>query len=280
MSLFRLTRPLFRPHAIHNSLRQPKVSATFFQPSNPTIGLRNGTSKFSLPQLFSRRAYNQQSFYGPDTEGIKSKMLWGMLGLNAGIFLYVNYLKVQAKQTRDTSSLVTFMQNMSISANGFFNEQRYWTLLTSMFTHVEPFHLLANALSAYFMGSMLVMTPSISPASFLTLVIGSGVAGGVGYLYQRVQKQQQTGGRDYRSAIGFSGAVTGIGAAAACMYPTATVNIYGIIPVPLWLLMAGYLAYDGYYMQKENTGTAHAGHLGGFAFGVLYWFLKLRRGGF
>ena len=68
------------------------------------------------------------------------------------------------------------------------------------------------------------------------------------------------------------GAVTVV----ACFLPKQTVGIFGVIPVPLWLCVLGYGAYDGYYLDSQNTRTAHAGHLGGLAFGLAYYFLKLR----
>ena len=55
-----------------------------------------------------------------------------------------------------------------------------------------------------------------------------------------------------------------------------TFHIYGIIPVPLWALMTGYAIYDGYYLSDSRSKIGHGGHLGGIAFGVVYYFAKLR----
>jgi membrane associated rhomboid family serine protease len=38
----------------------------------------------------------------------------------------------------------------------------------------------------------------------------------------------------------------------------------------------GYAAYDGYYLNSENSRIGHAGHLGGLAFGIGYYLLRLR----
>jgi membrane associated rhomboid family serine protease len=40
--------------------------------------------------------------------------------------------------------------------------------------------------------------------------------------------------------------------------------------------MAGYAIYDGYYLSSQTTSVAHAGHLGGTVFGILYYLAKLR----
>jgi membrane associated rhomboid family serine protease len=54
------------------------------------------------------------------------------------------------------------------------------------------------------------------------------------------------------------------------------VYIYGIIPLPLWATVAGYAVYDGYYLNDNNSRIGHAGHLGGLAFGIAYYLLRLR----
>lgn len=76
--------------------------------------------------------------------------------------------------------------------------------------------------------------------------------------------------------LGFSGAVMSISTVTACLAPKARMLLMGFIPMPLWGLVTGYAVYDGYFLNDPNTRTAHAGHLGGLAFGILYYVLKLR----
>lgn len=81
---------------------------------------------------------------------------------------------------------------------------------------------------------------------------------------------------DHNRGLGFSGAVMGISSVAACMAPTSKVLIYGIVPLPLWAMVAGYAVYDGYYLNSADTRVGHAGHLGGLAFGMVYYLARLR----
>jgi membrane associated rhomboid family serine protease len=83
-------------------------------------------------------------------------------------------------------------------------------------------------------------------------------------------------GVDYQRGLGFSGALMGITSVAACLAPRAQVQLYGIIPMPLWGIVLGYAAYDGYYLNNANSRIGHAGHLGGLAFGIGYYLLRLR----
>lgn len=109
------------------------------------------------------------------------------------------------------------------------------------------------------------------------IAVGSGVTGAAGYLYNRYLQTQGSARGDVTRGLGFSGAVMGISSVAACLAPTAQVQLYGIIPLPLWALVAGYAAYDGYYVNSSDSRIGHAGHLGGLAFGLAYYALRLRK---
>src|SRR5690349_17372006 len=65
-------------------------------------------------------------------------------------------------------------------------------------------------------------------------------------------------------------------------YPFETFLIFWVMPVPLWALLGVYVLYDLHPVllqlagDQVFTGVAHAGHLGGLAFGFVYWRLGLR----
>ena len=107
------------------------------------------------------------------------------------------------------------------------------------------------------------------------LLAGSAFSGSAGYIYNESQKKL----RRTRSALGASGMVMGLGSAAALLAPSTTMLLFGIVPVPMWALIAGYFAADAYYLDAQDARVAHAGHLGGLAFGVAYYALRLRRFG-
>lgn len=69
----------------------------------------------------------------------------------------------------------------------------------------------------------------------------------------------------------------GLGASAAMLAPTANMLLFGIVPVPMWALFAGYTVYDTYYLDNPASRTGHAAHLGGGAFGAIFYTLVLRR---
>ncbi|KAL6709602.1 hypothetical protein ACN47E_001537 [Coniothyrium glycines] len=251
-----LSRPLqsSRCHALR-SLRRPT-------PSPPTHVTR------------TRRAYTGFTPAGDRQIATNKTILYTLIGTNVGVFLYAMYLK-QAAQQGHPKGFVKFMQNMTLNLHDF-KAGRYWTPLTSCFTHLDFGHILSNLVTVFFLGRFLAFEPLITPARYLVIALGSGVAGSLGFLVNRMQATQGARAVDRKRALGFSGAVMGISTVAACLSPRTTVSLYGIIPVPLWALVMGYAAYDGYYLNSEKSTVAHAGHLGGLVFGGAYYLLKLR----
>jgi len=200
-------------------------------------------------------------------------VLYSLMGVNFAVFGYAMYAKAQA-QAGFPGPFIKFMRNMSCNMTDVLNG--HWqTLMTSTFTHVDLWHLAANMFTAYYLGQFLVHSPCITPGRLLTIALGAGVTGSAGFVYQRYLV---TGGKgvDYVRGLGFSGALMGITSVAACLAPTAKVLIYGFIPVPLWGTVLGYAVFDGYYLNDGNSRIGHAGHLGGLAFGIMYYLLRLR----
>jgi membrane associated rhomboid family serine protease len=201
-------------------------------------------------------------------------VIYGLIGVNTAIFGYAVYAKMQAKQGY-MQNLIKFTQNFTLNLTEV-KYGRWYQTITSVFTHTDLFHYLGNMVSFYFLGQFLAATPLITPGRFLVIALGSGLSGSVYYLFHRQQKVRRSGGVDHTRGLGFSGAIMGVSAVAACLYPSAKVHLYGIVPVPLWGLVAGYALYDGYYLNENNGRISHAGHLGGLAFGLVYYLARLR----
>ena len=60
-------------------------------------------------------------------------------------------------------------------------------------------------------------------------------------------------------------------------YPFEQFLLFWFIPMPLWALLGVYMLYDLHPVllalagDPMYSGVAHASHLGGLAFGFLYW---------
>ncbi|KNG47633.1 integral membrane protease of the rhomboid family [Stemphylium lycopersici] len=264
---------LLRLSGALRTLRTPssskKLTSHFFSPSHTPRQLK-------LPSLrpYSSYSHNYDTYF----RQVKANnaVLYTLMGTNIAIFGYAMYLKQQAILGFH-APLIRFMQRMTLNLTEFRNGD-YLSLLTATFTHVSIGHIFSNMFTVYFLGSFLTAAPVITPLRLLTIALGSGLSGSVGYLIQQQYRLSSQGlnARDTGRAMGFSGAVMGISTVAACLAPRAQVAIWGIIPMPLWALVAGYAVYDGYYLNSVDTRIAHAGHLGGLGFGLVYYLARLR----
>lgn len=62
--------------------------------------------------------------------------------------------------------------------------------------------------------------------------------------------------------------------------PVARMRLFLIpITVPLFVTSGLYVALDLFYLDSPGSRVGHAAHLGGFAFGAVYYLAKLRRFG-
>ncbi|KAF1362597.1 hypothetical protein EJ07DRAFT_108113 [Lizonia empirigonia] len=261
-----------RPHA---ALRKP-LATSFFSTATPKRPLPSdffGRPPSSLvSRLRQARSYSG-GFGSERRQAANMTLLKGLMGVNVAVWGYGFYARAQAKDGH-SENYVWFMKNMTMNLTDF-KRGAYWQAITAVFTHQDFFHIAANLLTFWYLGSGLAAMP-ITPGQFMVIVLGSGLTGSLGWLAQQEQKLQADEHNVRQRGLGFSGAVLGTISVLACFQPRSKVFIYGVVPVPLGLLALGYAFYDGYYLNAQDTRTAHAGHLGGLAFGLAYYFLKLR----
>lgn len=199
-------------------------------------------------------------------------LLWACIGLNVGIFAAWQY--AVAGNSSQKWRIRNYLEKNFVLHTNDVSSGRYWTMLTSAFSHMQPYHILGNMFSLYAFGSVL-LSRGIPVQHLGALLAGSAFSGSAGYIYNESQKRS----RRSRSALGASGMVMGVGSAAALLAPSTKMLLFGIVPVPLWALIAGYFATDAYYLDAQDARIAHAGHLGGLVFGMAYYALRLRRFG-
>ena len=128
-------------------------------------------------------------------------------------------------------------------------------MLSSGFLHVDYLHLGFNMYALYLFASPVLGTLGNVP--FLILYFGSLLLGNVFTLFYHKNES-------YYSAVGASGAVSGIVYSAIVLYPEMTLYLFPIpIPIPGYLFGIGYLLYSMYGMKKQLGSVGHSAHLGG-----------------
>ena len=204
-----------------------------------------------------------------------SLVVGSIIGACVGIFYWNGHLQLEAtkKATREARQKANdFLQHFMMSARSL-EPGRYYTLITSAFMHRDFVHLALCMLGLYSFGRTMVMMNGIP--SFLVLYLGSAIAGGVAQVkfWERNRSPYTT-----NYGMGSSGAISGMFAAMTCAAPRSKILLF-FIPMPM---VAGavleIIISVGGMQGRWLQGWGHADHLGGMAFGAIWWLLAMRRG--
>lgn len=134
-------------------------------------------------------------------------------------------------------------------------------LLSSGFLHADTQHLIFNMLSLYFFSDVVIY--DLGPFQFILIYMTSLLVGNILSLYFHKNQHNYT-------AVGASGAVSGIIYAAILLQPGMSLYIYFIpIPIPAYLFGIGYLLFTIYGMKNKVGNIGHDAHFGGAIGGYL-----------
>lgn len=242
--------------------------------SRPSFFRPNATPKLSR---FTSRSYSSYPSGSNLPGGGARRAIWVCIGINTAVFAGWQYALPNTYLGASSHlDLARFLSSNFILSLEHVEAGRVWTVITSAFSQAGLGHYAANMISMYAFGSVLSYAPGFAAGHIYSLVLGASIAGSLAFLAHSSSKGRT---QTRRTVVGASGAVMGLGAAACCVSPRATMLLYGFIPIPIWGIMLGYFVLDNYMLNNPNSRTASSSHLGGFAFGVLYYVLKLRRFG-
>ena len=133
-------------------------------------------------------------------------------------------------------------------------------MFTSGFLHVDMGHLIMNMVTLYFFADVVIA--GFGPLKFVAIYLISLIAGSLLALFFHKDEY-------HYSAVGASGAVTGILYSAILLRPDMTLLLYFAIPIPAYVLGIGYLLYSIYGMKKRSDNIGHTAHFGGAVGGYL-----------
>ena len=134
-------------------------------------------------------------------------------------------------------------------------------LLTSGFLHVDLAHLFFNMFTLYFFANVVIGW--FGPAIFLVIYGISLLAGSLLAVFFHNDEP-------FYSAVGASGAVTGILYAAILLQPNDSLYLMFIpVPIKAYVLGIGYLLYSIYGMKNRLGNIGHTAHFGGAIGGYL-----------
>lgn len=142
----------------------------------------------------------------------------------------------------------------------FYHEREVLPIITAGFAHAGLGHLFVNMFTLFFFGPWLEY--SIGPGAFIAVYFGSMI---IAHLATVARFKDD---RNY-SAVGASGAISGILFSFCLFRPWDMLYIMGIIPMPALLFAVGYVGYSIYAAKQAADNVAHEAHLGGAIGGII-----------
>ena len=128
-------------------------------------------------------------------------------------------------------------------------------MISSGFLHVDWLHLGFNMYALYLFGD--IVDARLGTLGFLVIYFGSLLAGS---FYSLTYHKKEP----YYSAVGASGAVSGVVYSCIMLYPQMELGLILIpIPIPGYIFGVAYLLYSIYGMKKQIGNVGHSAHLGG-----------------
>ena len=128
-------------------------------------------------------------------------------------------------------------------------------MITSGFLHVDMTHLFFNMFTLFFFADVVIVW--FGAVKFVGIYLLSLATGSLLALFFHKDEP-------YYSAVGASGAVTGILYAAILLQPNMQLGLMFIpIPLPAYVLGIGYLLYSIYGMKSRLGNIGHTAHFGG-----------------
>lgn len=128
-------------------------------------------------------------------------------------------------------------------------------MFSSGFLHVDTMHLFFNMFTLYFFAPIVI--DYLGNFNFIVVYVASLVLGNLLSLYFHKDEY-------HYSAVGASGAVTGVLYAAILLRPDLPLNIMFIpIDIPGYIFGIGYMLYSIYGMKSKVGNIGHDAHFGG-----------------
>lgn len=165
------------------------------------------------------------------------------------------------------------INNFLVSWTGLV-DGRIWTLVTSVFSHVQFWHIFLNMYVLAGFGP--VMERNLGSGRFVRFYLLAGIISSFTHAVVSAWVLQKPD----LPALGASGAVSAVIVLFALFYPKRTLLLFGIIPISAIWAAALFVGLDflGLAAQARGSGLpiGHGAHLGGAATAIIYYFFYIR----
>jgi membrane associated rhomboid family serine protease len=218
--------------------------------------MREASVGFQCPECVAegRKTVRQaRTAYGGQVSANPGAVSIALIGINVVVWVAIMATGRYGSKLYDNGAYYPFIDKASCHAgttahwaNGV-SDGAFWQLLTSMFTHVEPWHLGFNMLALWVLGPQLEAI--LGRGRYLALYLLSGLAGSVA-VYWLAGEQTTT--------VGASGAVFGLMGALVVVGLKLGANVQSLL---VWIGINVVLTFT-------LSNVSWQGHFGGLAGGA------------
>lgn len=196
-----------------------------------------------------------------------STIIPGIIILNTLVFIMWTF----SDETGISPMLM--MENFLVSWSSL-TEGRYWTLISSAFSHNMFWHFLLNMFVLSSFGP--IVEELLGFWRFVTFYFAAAI---ISSLSHALVSAWLIGDPDI-PALGASGAISGLILIFSLAFPKEKILLMGLIPVPAFIGAILFIGLDvwGLYAQAGGGGLpiGHGAHLGGAITGIIYYLLFLK----
>jgi len=190
-----------------------------------------------------------------------SSVLMWLIVINAGVFVLLFGLDMLPERARYAMS--RFVGALVLHPRKALLGGFIWQLITYSFLHAGFWHVFMNMLQLYWFGRE--MEAFLGRRSFLGLYLMAAFVAGLAHAVAYVGSPRPP------AAVGASGAVFAILVLFACHFPNRYVYVMFLLPMKVKHLVLILIGVNLYMTFNPDTPIATLAHLGGAAYGYLYY---------
>ncbi len=219
---------------------------------------------------FEDRDYSRNT--APGGGLARYSMITILIAINVIVFVADSFTAKDVVQTPDGAIFVLghwLTKQLALGTEYWFLP---WTWLTHGFAHasidtkIGIWHIAGNMLTLFFLGRPIEQR--LGRWEFLKFYLLAILAGGAGFFLVKLLT-----GWPASSVLGASGAVSAVVALFIFYYPRQTLLIWGVLPIPAWLLGIIMLLMNLQYALDPASNISWEAHIAGAAFGAAYFWL-------
>ncbi|MEX2186536.1 MAG: rhomboid family intramembrane serine protease [Pirellulales bacterium] len=190
--------------------------------------------------------------------GLSGSVVINLIIVNVAIYVVELFMQIPLSDT------------FALSADLVEKPWHVWQLVTAGFAHSQTnvWHLIFNMVVLYFFGRDVEGT--YGPKLFAQLYFSFLICSNLVWLVATDSSVPRMFW-EHVNARGASGAISGVLMLFVLLFPKRTIYLYFLIPVPTWLFGILWIAQDVAGAVQGGDQVAYSAHLGGAAFGWIFY---------